>query len=87
LLAIQEVAMRTWKIVALGATLTAALIAAIAHQGSDGFVRGGIVADRSTNAAQQISKGVYDRVMPPERPKTGKTPDAEPWGPFRATDW
>ena len=81
--------MRTWKIIALGAILTAALIAAIAHKGSDGFARGGVVADRTTNVSQQNQRAspVTNRVVPPERPNTGKTPDAEPWGPFRTTDW
>jgi hypothetical protein len=71
---------RTWKMVALSAGLTAALVAAIA---------GGVVANRTTNVAQQIQRAstVTNRVVPPERPNTGKTPDAEPWGPFRTTDW
>src|SRR5215469_10269523 len=87
LFALQEVAMRTWKIVALGAALTAALIAGIAHKGSGGFARGGVVADCTTNAAQQIQRAspVTNRVVPPEGPNTGKTPDPEPWGPSRAT--
>jgi len=40
--------MRNWKIIVLGAVLTAALIAAITHQGSDGLARGGI-ADQATD--------------------------------------
>jgi hypothetical protein len=74
--------MCTWKIVALFAVLAAALIVAVVHQGSDGFARGGIVADRIPNSHQQTTP-----VAPEENLDTARKTDVEPWGPFRTTDW
>jgi hypothetical protein len=80
--------MRSWKIIALGAVLTAALIAEIAHQGFDGLVRGG-VADQATDYSQQQ----IQRISPVADPgalrtlETDKASETEPWGPFRTTDW
>ena len=81
--------MCTWKIIILAAVLTAALIAAIAHQGSDGFARGGVVADRITNSHKQIRKTspVANPAAPPENLDPARRSDIEPWGPFRTTDW
>jgi hypothetical protein len=81
--------MCTWKIVALFAVLAAALIAAVVHQGSDGFARGGVVADRVPNAHQQIQRTspVTSPVAPAENHDTARRTDIEPWGPFRTTDW
>jgi hypothetical protein len=76
--------MRTWKIIVLAAILTAALIATVARQASDGFARGG-VADQATDSRQQTQRMLP--VAAPRKPDTDKTPDAEPWGPFRTTDW
>ena len=58
--------MYTWKIVALIAVLTVALIAAVIHQGSDGLARGGVVADRIPNSHQQIQR--TSPVCQPGRP-------------------
>jgi hypothetical protein len=79
--------MRSWKVIVLGAVLTAALIAAISHQGSDGLARGG-VTDRATNHSQQVQ-----RISPVADPgalrklETDNASETEPWGPFRTTDW
>jgi len=79
--------MPTWKIIALGAVLTAALIAIIARPASDGFARGG-VADQATDSRQQTQRmSPVAAPVAPRRPDTDKTPDAGPWGPFRTTDW
>jgi len=74
--------MCTWKIAALFAILAAALIVAVVHQGSDGFARGGIVADRIPNSRQRTTP-----VAPKENLDTARRTDVEPWGPFRTTDW
>jgi len=81
--------MCTWKIVALFAVLTAALIAAVIHQGSDGLARGGVVADRIPNSHQQIQRTapVANPVAPAENLDSARRTDIEPWGPFRTTDW
>jgi len=76
-----EVTMR-WKAIAVGAVLSAALIATIVQQGSYGFARGGVVTDHATNSQHQIlAPPVADRVV------TDDPPETEPWGPFRTTDW
>ena len=80
--------MRSWKIIALGAVLTAALIAEIAHQGSGGLVRGG-VAGQATDYSQQRIQGISP-VADPGAIRTlelDKASETEPWGPFRTTDW
>ena len=81
--------MYTWKIVALFAVLTAALIAAVIHQGSEGFARGGVVADRVPNSHQQIQRSspVANPAAPAENLDSDRRTDIEPWGPFRTTDW
>jgi hypothetical protein len=81
--------MYTWKIVTLLAVLTAALIAAAIHQGSDGLARGGVVADRVPNPHQQIQR-TSPAANPAARAETldsARRTDSEPWGPFRTTDW
>jgi hypothetical protein len=81
--------MFTWKIVALFAVLTAALIAAVIHQGSEGPARGGVVADRIPNSHQQIQRSsrVANPAAPAENLDSDRRIDFEPWGPFRTTDW
>jgi hypothetical protein len=49
--------MRSWKIIALGAVLTAALIAAMTHQGSDGLARGGVTDQATSLARRRIARG------------------------------
>ena len=61
--------MPTWKIIALGAVLTAALIAIIARPASDGFARGG-VADQATDSRQQTQR-MSPVVAPVERSWAG----------------
>lgn len=80
--------MRGWKIIALGAILTVALIATIAHQGSDGFARGGRLADRTTSSPQQIQRiSPVANSVAPRKPDADKATETEPWGPVRTTDW
>jgi hypothetical protein len=79
--------MYTWKIVALFAVLTAALIAAVIHQGSEGFARGGVVADRIPNSHQQIQRSSPVANPAAENIDSDRRSDIEPWGPFRTTDW
>jgi hypothetical protein len=67
--------MPTWKIMAVVAILSGALIATIAHYSSNSL------ADHTTNGPQ------VHQILPEEKPDTSKTPDAEPWGPVRTTDW
>jgi hypothetical protein len=77
--------MRTCKIIVVGAVLRAALIVTIAVT-SNGFESGRTIADHATNShQQQIS--LVDPVTPPEKTDIGQTPNTEPWGPFRTTDW
>jgi hypothetical protein len=81
--------MYTWKIVALFVVLTAALLAVVVHQGSDGLARGGVVADRIPNSHQQVQRAspIASPVAPAENLDSGRKTDVEPWGPFRTTDW
>jgi Na+-translocating ferredoxin:NAD+ oxidoreductase RnfG subunit len=68
--------MPTWKIMAVVAILSGALIAAIVHYSSNSL------ADHTTNSRQQVHQ-----ILPAEKPDTSRTPDTEPWGPVRAIDW
>jgi hypothetical protein len=68
--------MPPWKIIAVLAVLSVALIATIAHHSSNSL------ADHTTNSRQQVH-----RILPAEKPDTSNTPDTEPWGPLRAIDW
>jgi hypothetical protein len=88
LLAPPEVAMRTREIIVIGAVLllSPALVATIAYHGSNGFGRGGIIADHTTNFRQPVSP-VAHPVASPTKSDTSRTPDTEPWGPLRVTDW
>jgi hypothetical protein len=76
LVTLREGAMLTWKIMAVVAILSSALIATIAHYSLNS------VADHTTNSGQQVHQ-----ILPAEKPDTSKTPDTEPWGPIRTTDW
>jgi hypothetical protein len=66
----------TWKIMAVVTILSRALIATIVHCSSNSL------AGHTTNSRQQVHHS-----LPAEKPDTSKTPDTEPWGPFRAIDW
>jgi hypothetical protein len=81
--------MRTWKIVAVGTVLSAGLIVAIAHQGSNGLEHSKAVADQTTNSHQQIQQisTVAHPVALLEKTDASKASDTEPWGPFRSVDW
>jgi hypothetical protein len=80
--------MRTWKIILVGALLSAALIVTIAHSPK----RDKTIADHVANPPQQVQQ--VQQVSPtagpatsPEHVDTRKTSDIEPWGPVRAVDW
>jgi hypothetical protein len=60
--------MRTWKIAALGAALTAALIAAIAHQGSNGFARGGASRNTLNEPRRLLIQSLHGSPIPTRRP-------------------
>jgi hypothetical protein len=77
--------MRTWKIVLVGALLSAALIATIAHISKRDKTIGDHVAN-SPQQTQQVSP-MADPITSPEHVDTRKTSDIEPWGPVRAVDW
>jgi hypothetical protein len=81
--------MRTWKIIALGTGLIAALIVIVSHRSSGGFAGDGVAADRTTSSPQKVQRVplVADRGAPRESPDAARTNDVEPWGPFRTTDW
>jgi hypothetical protein len=74
------------KIVVTGAVLSAALVAAIARPGFNGFARG-VFADPIANPRQQIQPISPGAFASPGKSDTGGRPDTEPWGPFRTTDW
>ena len=81
--------MRTWKIIVVATGLSLGLIVAIGNYGSTGFEHRRTVADQSTNSHQQIQpiSTAAHPVALLEKVDTSKTPDAEPWGPFRSVDW
>ena len=81
--------MRTWKFIVVGTVLSAGLIVAIAHHGSNGFDHGKMVVDQATNSRPQIQQisAVAHPVALRDTADTSKAPDAEPWGPFRSVDW
>jgi hypothetical protein len=78
--------MRTWKIAVIGAVISAALVAAIAHHGSSGIARG-VVTDRTTNPRQQTQPISPLAFGSPGTSDIGGRAETEPWGPFRTTDW
>ena len=77
--------MRSWKIILVGALLSAALIVAIAHN----LKRDKTIADHVANSPQQVQQvsPTADPTTSPEHVDTRKTSDIEPWGPVRAVDW
>ena len=77
--------MRTWKIILVGALLSAASIVTIAHN----LKRDKTIADHLANSPQQVQQisPTADPTTSPERVDTRKTSDIEPWGPVRAVDW
>jgi len=76
---------RTWKIILVGALLSAALIVTIAHN----LKRDKTIADHVGNSPQQVQQvsPTADPTTSPERVDSRKTSDIEPWGPVRAVDW
>jgi hypothetical protein len=76
---------RTWKIILVGALLSAALIVTVAHN----LKRDKTIADHLANSPQQVQQvlPMADPPTSPERVDTRKTSDIEPWGPVRAVDW
>ena len=77
--------MRTWKIILVGALLSAALIVTVAHN----LKRDKTIADHVANSPQQVQQvsPTADPTTSPKRVDTRKTSDIEPWGPVRAVDW
>ena len=77
--------MRTWKIILVGALLSAALIVTIAHN----LKRDKTIADHVAKSLQQVQQvsPMADLTTSPEHVDTRKTSDIEPWGPVRAVDW
>jgi hypothetical protein len=77
--------MRTWKIILVGALLSAALIVTIAHN----LKRDRTIADHVANSPQQVQQvsPTADPTTSAERVDTRKTSDIEPWGPVRVVDW
>jgi len=77
--------MRTWKIILVGALLSAALIVTIAHN----LKRDKTIADHVANSPQQVQhvSPTADPTTSPEHVDTRKASDIEPWGPVRAVDW
>jgi hypothetical protein len=83
LLALQGVDMPSCKIIVVGAVLRAAFIVAIAVGASNAFEPGGTLANQAT--------GPHQLHLYPTRPAESididETPNTEPWGPLRTTDW
>ena len=77
--------MRTWKIILVGALLSAALIVTIAHN----LKRDKPIADHVAKSPKQVQQvpPTADPTTSPEHVDTRKTSDIEPWGPVRAVDW
>ena len=77
--------MRSWKIILVGALLSAALIVTLAHN----LKRDKTIADHVANSPQQVQQvsPTADPTTSPEHVDTRKTSDIEPWGPVRAVDW
>ena len=77
--------MHTWKIILVGALLSAALIVTIAHN----LKRDKTIADHVANSLEQVQQvsPTSDPTTSPEHVDTRKTSDIEPWGPVRSVDW
>ena len=77
--------MRAWKIILVGALLSAALIVTIAHISK----RDKRITDHVANSPQQVQRisPIAYPTTSQERVDTRKTSDIEPWGPVRAVDW
>jgi len=78
--------MRTWKIIVAGVALRAAFIVTIAVAASNGLELGRTVADHAASSRQQQMPVVVLEARA-EGTDIGDTPNTEPWGPFRTTDW
>ena len=78
--------MRTWKNIIAGAALRAAFIVTIAVAASNVFELGRKVADHAESSRQQQMSVVVLETLA-KKTDIGDTPNTEPWGPFRATDW
>ena len=77
--------MRTWKIILVGALLSAGLIVTMVHN----LKRDKTIADHVANSPQQVQhvSPTADPTTSPEHVDTRKPSDIEPWGPVRAADW
>jgi hypothetical protein len=72
--------MRDWKMFFLGAVLGSAFTLAIVHYNWNalGLIGGAALVAHATDSHQPIS---------PSEDGGAKSPDNEPWGPFRTVDW
>ena len=73
--------MGNWKMFFLGAVLGSASTVTIAHYNSSalGLIGGPALVGHAADSQQPTS--------PHEDAGGAKTPDNEPWGPFRTVDW
>ena len=78
--------MRTWKNIIAGAALRAAFIVTIAVAASNGLELDRTVAGHAPSPRQQQMSVVVLETLA-KKTDIGDTPNTEPWGPFRATDW
>ena len=53
---------------------------------SNGFELGRTITNRAIGSHQQ-RMSLVDLVSAAEKADIGETPDTEPWGPFRPSDW
>jgi hypothetical protein len=53
---------------------------------SNGFELGRTIANRAIGSHQR-RMSLVDMVSRAEKTDIGETPDIEPWGPFRTSDW
>jgi hypothetical protein len=80
--------MGNWKMFFVGALLGSALTVAIVHYNANalGLVGGAALAAHAIDS-QHSSPAITDPITPAEDARGPKTPDNEPWGPFRTVDW
>jgi len=80
--------MGNWKMFFLGALLGSALTVAIVHYNANAFgLAGGATLAGHAIDSHQPSAATTDPITSPEDARGARTPDNEPWGPFRTVDW
>jgi hypothetical protein len=83
-MALEEVIMGNWSMFFLGAVLGSALTVVIVHFDSNAL---DLVSGAALAAHDHSSSGITDPITPAEGARGAKTPEKEPWGPFRTVDW